>query len=147
MTSQWLDYIRDRAPLRVLVIIHGNSPLFEQSDSIDTIRDSTLKLLGASVNDSNKLCLSKWPNRTVAVFDLCNIGYNFQQAHTPEDLPVLIVNHYTAQRIKISIAPTQERLEINQRVADSHTSHGFEALPMVDDHRNGNVPTYMNPRK
>jgi hypothetical protein len=45
------------------------------------------------------------------------------------------------------IALTQERFDINRGVADSHTSHGFKAVPMVDDHRNGNVPTYMNPRK
>jgi hypothetical protein len=41
------------------------------------------------------------------------VGYNFQQAHMPKDLPVSIVNHYTAQRIKISIASTQERDDIN----------------------------------
>jgi hypothetical protein len=80
------------------------------------------------------------------VFDLCNNRYNFHKAHEPEDLQVMIVHHYT-QRVKISIAEALERLEINRMVAESYKLHGFETLPMVDDHRNSNVPTYMNPRK
>ncbi|UPX10013.1 uncharacterized protein EKO05_0000689 [Ascochyta rabiei] len=146
MTSQWHAYVKNQIPLRVLVIVHRNSPLFELSDNIDAIRDCTLTSLGASVENSNNLSLSTWPSRTVMVFDLCNKEYNFQKAHEPEDLPVLIVHYCTAQRIKISIAATAEKLEINQKVAESHKYHGFKALPMVDDHRNNNIPTYMDPR-
>jgi hypothetical protein len=140
-----MDVVKERTALRILVILYPQSPLFASSE-INTIRQHTVARLDAIEADAKTLFLATWPNRTIMVFDLCNENYDFAQAHHPEDLPVLAIHFHTNEKVKIGMLPEPKRCEINNDVARYHLLHGYGALPMVEDHRNGNVPTYMNPR-
>ena len=48
---------------------------------------------------------------------------------------------------KITKMSDLKKREVNASVADFHTLNGFEVQPpFLEDHRNGNVPAYPNPR-
>ncbi|KAF1921984.1 hypothetical protein BDU57DRAFT_511095 [Ampelomyces quisqualis] len=140
-----MDVVKERKAFRILVILYPQSPLFANSD-INTIRQQTVARLNAIEADARTLFLATWPHRTIAVFDLCNKNYNFAQAHQPEDIPVAAIHFQTNDKIKIGMLPGLKACEINNDVARYHQLHGYAVLPMVEDHRNGNVPTYMNLR-
>ena len=140
-----MDIVKERRPLRVLVIVYPPSPLFADSD-INAIRQQSLVRLDAVETDAKSLFLATWPNRTIMVFDLYNKNYDFAQAHHPEDLPVVAIHFHTNEKVKVGMLPELKNREINDDVARYHLLHGYEELPMVEDHRNGKVPTYMNPR-
>ncbi|KAF2875278.1 hypothetical protein BDV95DRAFT_564715 [Massariosphaeria phaeospora] len=140
-----MDIVKERKALRVLVILYPQSPLYADS-KMNTIRRQALTELNAIGADARTLFLATWPHRTIMVFDLCNGNYDFAQAHHPEDLPVVAIHFQTNEKVKIGIVSQQKKCEINNDVARYHKLHGYGALPMVEDHRNGNVPTYMNPR-
>jgi hypothetical protein len=140
-----MDAVKAREALRILVILYPTSPLFANSE-INTIRQQAVARLDAIEEDARTLLLSTWTRRTIMVFDLCNKNYDFAQAHQPEDLPVLAVHFHTKEKIKIGMLPELKKNEVNNEVAKYHRLHGYGPLPIVEDHRNGNVPTYMNPR-
>jgi len=140
-----MDVVKERKALRILVIVYRQSPLFASSD-INAIRQQAVARLDASEADTRTLVLETWPRRTILVFDMWNEKYDFAQAHHPEDLPVLAIHMHTKEKIKIGMVSEPKRSEINGEVAHRHRLHGYGALPIVEDHRNGNVPTYMNPR-
>lgn len=143
--SEQMDIIRQRKPLRVLVVLYPQSPLMSKSD-INTILHQSIAQLNAVESDAKALFLAIWPRRTVMVFDLCNKSYDFAQAHQPQDLPVLAIHFQTKEKIKTRETSEQNAREVNDEVARYHNLHGYAALPMVEDHRNGNVPTFMSPR-
>ncbi|KAF9729845.1 hypothetical protein PMIN01_11778 [Paraphaeosphaeria minitans] len=140
-----MDIVSQRKPLRILVVLYPQSPLMSKPE-IDTILHQSIAQLNAIESDARALFLATWPHRTVMVFDLCNENYDFAQAHQPQDLPVLAIHFQTKEKIKIGKASEPNAREVNNEVARYHNLHGHAALPMVEDHRNGNVPTFMSPR-
>ncbi|KAF2844529.1 hypothetical protein T440DRAFT_316503 [Plenodomus tracheiphilus IPT5] len=131
---------------RILVIVYPTSPLFEISD-IDDIRQEALSKLQAKTEDARSLYLSTWPNRTIMVFDLNNPTYDFADAHKPQDIPVTAIHIRAATRIDVKEVSDNLRSQTNADIAEYHRLHGFSAsLPLIEDHRKGNVPSYPNPR-
>lgn len=139
----WEAIIEARTPVRVLCIVYPASPLFEQS-AISSITLEALQRLGAQESDAKILILSTWPNRTLVVFDLWHSQYDFQTAHQCELISVIAIHFQTQTRIKVGMAIGDE---VNPSVADLHKWHGYNPLPIVEDHRNGNAPTHENPRE
>jgi hypothetical protein len=81
------------------------------------------------------------------VFDLNNLAYDFANAHKPQDIPVTVIHIQTAKRIHVKEVSDNLKLRTNTDIAEYHRLHGFSAsLPLIDDHRNGNVPSFPNPR-
>ncbi|PVH92349.1 hypothetical protein DM02DRAFT_543849 [Periconia macrospinosa] len=135
-----MDATKENKPLRILVIIYPQSPLFANSE-VKAILQQALVQLNAIEADVRTLFLATWTYRTVMVFDLCHEHYDFAQAYHPEDLPALAIHFQTNEKVKTGMVPEQKRLEVNNEVARYHNLHGYGTLPMVEDHRNGNVPT------
>lgn len=131
---------------RILVIVYPTSPLFKQS-SIGDILPVVLSKLQAEAQNVRTLYLATWPNRTILVFDLNNKTYDFDTAHKPQDISVTAVHIRTATRIDIKEVSDDLRSKTNSEIAEHHRQHGFTvSLPLIDNHRNGNVPSYPNPR-
>ncbi|KAF1995217.1 hypothetical protein P154DRAFT_566831 [Amniculicola lignicola CBS 123094] len=143
--TEWSAYINAKKPVRILVIIYPISPLFANSE-IAAILQQALTSLQAVEMDAKTISLSTWPNRTLMVFDLCHDEYNFNEAHYPENLPVVTIHFQTENKIRIGVASDQHKTQVNEEVAKCHNNHGYASLPMMDDHRNGHVPTYLFPR-
>ncbi|KZF21068.1 hypothetical protein L228DRAFT_284140 [Xylona heveae TC161] len=144
--QDWRELITSRKPVRVLVIVYPGSSLFKESN-LSLIRDTALQRIGADEKDCKTLILSTWTRRTALVLDLCHTTYDFKTAHHPESLTVIIVHIISETKITVNIARAADRDETNKQVAHMHESQGFDAiLPMVEEHRNGAVPSYPNPR-
>lgn len=138
--------LQQRQPVRILVIAYSTSQiLFEHHHScVNTI----INHLNADPNNSKLLVIQRWPSRTLIVFDLYHTDYDNRSAHNIEDIPVVTVQVRTDTRFQVKQADEMVTQEINSQVAECHNLHGFGVtLPLVEDHRNGNVPDYPNPRR
>lgn len=138
--------VQQRKAVRVFVVVYPASRTFFEHpySCIDTM----ISHLNADPNDSNPLVIQKWPNRTLIVFDLCHITYDNQSAHNIETIPVITVHVRSNTHFKTKQADRTVAQEINSQVAECHNLHGFsQTLPFEEDHRNGIVPDYPNPRR
>lgn len=145
----WKNIIQAQTPVRVLNVVYPSSLLFkqfEESSDILSVKLEALQILGASENDANTLALSIWPQRVIVVFDLYHSRYDFQTAHHRESIPVLAIHFQTKEKVRVGVATGPSHEKVNQEVADLHKWHGYEQLPFVEDHRNGNAPTHLHPR-
>jgi hypothetical protein len=131
---------------RILVIVYPTSPLFAIS-SINAIFEEAFTKLQARTEDARILYLSTWPSRTLMVFDLNNSNYDFANAHKPQDIPGTAIHMRAATRVDVKEISGDLRSKTNTDIAEFHRLHGYSAsLPLIDDHRKGNVPSYPNPR-
>lgn len=137
--------IQQRKPMRVFIVVYPACPdLFEDPDQSVA---KVLVHLGAASEDSKVLVIQRWPTRTLIVFDLCHIEYDFKKAHCTENIPVVSVHVQTDEKFTTTKADKGVKEFINSKVAGCHESHGYSAkLPLEEDHRNGNVPNFPDPR-
>ena len=141
--NSWQALLVEKRPVRVLVIVRKLNKVFEHSDAI--IKDIALQHL--QEKDAKTLVIAKWPNVTTMVFDLFNDGYDFQKAHTADDMDVIAIDLGPKQNPKITKMSEPKRKEVNASVAEFHRLNGFEVQPpFLEDHRDGKVPAYHNPR-
>ncbi len=97
--------------------------------------------------DAKTLVIAKWPSVTTMVFDLFNDGYDFQKAHKADVMDVIAIDLGSKQNPRITKLSNLEKIEVNASVAEFHRLNGFEVQPpFLEDHRDGKVPTYFNPR-
>lgn len=81
------------------------------------------------------------------MFDLCHTEYDNRNAQEIEAIPVITVHMRTDTRFKTTKTDEQVEKTINSQVAECHNLHGYDqTLPLEEDHRNGNVPDFQNPR-
>ena len=141
--NSWEALLLQKRPLRVLVIIRKFNKFFNRSD--DDIKEHALQHLHEK--DAKTLVTTRWPSVTTMVFDLFNVGYDFQKAHNAEVLDVIAIDFGPKQSPKITKMSDVKRNEVNASVAEFHRLNGFEVQPpFLEDHRNGKVPSYPNPR-
>lgn len=144
--EDWSVAIKAQAPVRILYVVYPSSPLFLQSD-IPSILQEALRNLKADEDDARVISLQTWPSRTLLVFDLCHHSYDFHTAHIIKHIDVFAVHFLAEKRITIGVVEGAPRDRVNKEVADLHRLYGDTPLPLIDEHRNGHVPTHLNPRK
>ena len=148
--NNWEALLTQKKPVRVLVIVRKLNKFFERSDA--SIREIALQHLHEKdakslEEDAKTLVITKWPSVTVMVFDLFNKEYDFQNAHHTDAIDVIAVDLGPKQKPKIAKVDDLKKREVNTSVAEFHSLNGFEVQPpFLEDHRDGNVPAYPNPR-
>lgn len=142
-TNSWEALLIQRKPIRVLVIVRKLSKFFEHSDA--SIKSIALQYLREE--DAKILVIAKWPNLTTMVFDLSNNGYDFHKAHNADVIDVIAIDLGPKPDPKITRMNHLKKEEVNACVAEVHRLNGFEVWPpFFEDHRDGKVLTYPNPR-
>ena len=143
--NNWEVLLGQKQPVRVLVIVRKLNKYFERSDA--SIKAIALQHLHEE--DAKTLVITKWPSVTTMVFDLFNNnGYDFQNAHNADVMDVIAIDLGSKENPKITELSDLRRMEVNASVAEFHRLNGFEVQPpFVEDHRDGKVPAYLNPRK
>lgn len=144
--ESWEQYIRDRTAVRILCIVFRKHPLFKSTEP-QPIVQAALPILSANENDSKLLTFARWPSTSTVVFDLYHTSYNFGTAHHQEQIPVVALQFQSADmNIRVGMVLGEKCKEVNKKVAHLHDMHGYEELPIVENHLNGNYPCWMNPR-
>ena len=141
--NDWETLLAHKEPVRVLVIVRKMNKHFKSSDA----RIKEIALQHLHEEDAKTLVISKWPNVTTMVFDLFNHQYDFLLAHNVDDIDVIAIDSGPKQNPKITKLGDVKKKEVNESVAKFHRLNGFEVQPLfVEDHREGKVPAYPNPR-
>ncbi|KAL9067658.1 MAG: hypothetical protein Q9161_006740 [Pseudevernia consocians] len=141
--NSWEVLLVQKKPVRVLVIVRKLNKFFERSDA--SIKEIALQHLHEE--DAKTLVIAKWPSVTTMVFDLFNNGYDFQKAHNADVMDVIAIDLGPKQNPKITKMSDLKKMEVNASVAEFHRLNGFEVQPpFLEDHRDGKVPAYPNPR-
>ena len=141
--NSWEALLVQRNPVRVLVIVRKLNKFFECSDA--SIKEIALQHLHEK--DAKTLVIAKWPSVTTMVFDLFNNEYDFQKAHNTDVMDVIAIDLGPKQNPKIVKMSDPKKKEVNASVAEFHRLNGFEVQPpFLEDHRDGKVPVYPNPR-
>lgn len=134
-----------RKPIRVLVIVRKLSKFSEHSEA--SIKSIALQY--PREEDAKTLVIAKWPSLTTMVFDLSNNGYDFHfhKAHNADVIDVIAINLGPKPDPKITRMNHPKTEKVNASVAEFDRLNGFEVWPpFFEDHRDGKVPTYPNPR-
>ena len=141
--DNWEALLVQKKPVRVLVIVRKLNKLFERSDA--SIKEIALQYLHEE--KAKTLVIAKWPSVTTMVFDLFNNEYDFQKGHKADVMDVIAIDLGPKQNPKIAKMSDLKKNEVNASVAEFHRLNGFEVQPpYLEDHRNGKVPAYPNPR-
>ena len=141
--NSWEALLVQKSPVRVLIIVRKLNKFFEHSNA--TIKEIALQYLHQE--DAKTLVIAKWPSVTTMVFDLFNNGYDFQKAHNADIMDVIAIDLGPKQNPKIIKMSDLKRKEVNASVAEFHRLNGFGVQPpFLEDHRDGKVPAYPNPR-
>ncbi len=141
--NSWEALLVHQKPVRVLVIVRKLNKFFEQPDA--SIKENALQYLHEE--DAKTLAIAKWPSVTTMVFDLFHDGYDFKKAHKADVMDVIAIDLGPKQNPRITKVSDLEKIEVNASVAEFHRLNGFEVRPpFLEDHRDGKVPTYFNPR-
>lgn len=141
--NNWEALLVQKKPVRVLVIIRKLNKFFERSDA--SIKEIALQHLHEE--DGKTLVIAKWPSVTTMVFDLFNSEYDFQKAHNADVMDVIAIDLGAKQNPKITKMSELKKNEVNESVAEFHRLNGFAVQPpFLEDHRDGKVPAYPNPR-
>lgn len=141
--NNWEALLVQKKPIRVLVIVRKLNKFLERSDA--SIKEIALQHLHEE--DGKTLIIAKWPSITTMVFDLFNNEYDFQKAHNADVIDVIAIDLGAKQNPKITIISELQKKEVNATVAECHRLNGFKVQPpFLEDHRDGKVPAYLNPR-
>ena len=141
--TDWEALLCQKQPVRVLIIIRKLNYFFERSDA--EIKETALQYLHEK--DAKTLIVTRWPSVTIMVFDLFNDKYDFQKAHNVDVMDVIAIDLGPKQQPKITKLSNFKKKEVNESVAEFHRLNGFEVQPpFLEDHRDGKVPAYPNPR-
>lgn len=144
LAMDWEQFIKDRTAVRILCIVYRNSPFFESAEA-QPIMQAALSILLA--DESKLLTFARWPRISTLVFDLYHTSYDFGTAHNPENIPVISIQfRHASQKIRVGVVTGEKHKEVNQKVAQLHSSHGYGPLPIIENHLDGNVPVYLTPR-
>ncbi|KAL9073845.1 MAG: hypothetical protein Q9161_002677 [Pseudevernia consocians] len=142
--NSWEALLVQKQPVRVLVIVRKLNKFFECSDA--SIKEIALQHLHEEDANAKTLVIAKWPSVTTMVFDLFNHGYDFQKGHEADVMDLIAID-LGPKNPKITKMSDLKKREVNASIAEYHTLNGFEVQPpFLEDHRNGNVPAYLNPR-
>lgn len=149
ITSEVKDLIRDREPLRVAIMVNPQSSTAQKlGPTPNLVVDEILALLDLppGLAHLRYLVHQIWDIVDIFVLDIFNLAYDCAKAHLPQDLPVIMV-HYSRRKVTASLASRDFRNQVNETVAKLHDLNGWETSPpYIDDHSNGIIPRYPNPR-
>ena len=143
--NSWEALLVQKHPVRVLVIVRKVSQFFESPDA--SLKEIALQYLHEEEKDAKTLVVARSPRVTTMVFDLFNTGYDFQKAHNADVLDVIAIDLGRKKSPDVARLSDPKKKEVNESVAQFHIVNGFEVQPpFFEDHRDGKVPEYHNPR-